>query len=84
MDGAAELMGRKVEDTITGFAGIVVGYVRYISGCNQALVAPGVDDKGNARKGEWFDEQRLRIVGDTRIVLDNASGPGGDQLPPVR
>lgn len=33
-------LGHSYRDKITGFAGVATGYVRYITGCNQALIAP--------------------------------------------
>ena len=63
---------------------MVTGYVQYITGCNQALVVPPVDKEGKKPDGHWFDEQRLRQVGDEVIRLENGSHPGPDQSPPVR
>ncbi len=74
-------LGIEVEDVITGFKGTVMGYVQYLSGCHQALVAPRVDKKGELRESHWFDEQRLKRIGKKRITLDNADGPGFDILP---
>lgn len=78
-------LGSKVRDKITGFTGIVTGYVSYISGCNQALVVPQVGKDGASRDAEWFDEQRL--VTDPKfkpIVLDNGANPGFDRAAPKR
>lgn len=69
---------------ITGFQGVVTGLVDYISGCNQALLVPSVDEKGVARPAEWFDVQRLERVGSDKIVLDNQRTPGCDMQPPKR
>lgn len=76
-----DLNGRRVRDLVTGFSGIVTGEVEYLTGCNQALVAPGLDDKGNIRAPEWLDIQRLEIVGGDPLVLP-AGGPGHDREPP--
>lgn len=71
-------LGQKGKDRITGFTGVCTGRVNYISGCDQALIVPGVNDKGEMQKGEWFDVQRIQVLADEQIVLDNAVTPGPD------
>lgn len=77
-------LGMKAKDKITGFEGTVTGYVEYISGCNQVLLTPSVDDKGAARDSGWFDVQRIEQVGSEVLVLDNGDTPGCDMPAPVR
>ena len=77
-------LGIKVKDKITGFEGVVTGYVEYLSGCNQALVAPRVKEDGSLIDSEWIDEQRLDRVGKTQITLDNGAHPGADTPAPKR
>ena len=77
-------LGCKVKDKITGFTGIVIGHVTYISGCNQCLVVPPVDKDGKRRDGEWFDEQRLEVLKAPVITLDNSKARGFDQPAPLR
>ncbi len=77
-------LGMKVKDKITGFTGIVTGYVTYITGCNQALVVPAVGKDGAAKDASWFDEQRLEQVGKTVISLDNSKARGFDKAAPIR
>ena len=78
-------LGKTVVDKITGFSGIVTGYVTYISGCNQCLIAPPVDKDGKTRDGLWLDEQRL-IANESipAVVLANENHAGFDMEPPVR
>lgn len=78
------MLGHKVRDRITGFSGVVTGVVTYLTGCNQALVSPEVSDDGKLRDAHWFDVQRVEVVGNDRIVLDNGATPGCDMAPPVR
>jgi hypothetical protein len=78
-------LGLTVKDTITGFTGIVTGYVQYLTGCNQALVVPKVGKDGRPIDGHWYDEQRLEV--DTKkkpIKIDNGSNPGADLAAPIR
>jgi hypothetical protein len=78
-------LGSKVEDKITGFSGIVTGFVTYLSGCNQALVVPKVGKDGAFRDSQWFDEQRLKVDNKFKtIVLDNSKTPGADIAAPKR
>lgn len=77
-------IGWDVKDKITGFTGKVTGFCTYISGCNQALVAPPLGKDGTLRDSVWIDEQRLERVGRSTVKLDNGKTPGFDRAPPVR
>ena len=81
MQTSSIALGHRAKDRITGFVGVVVGIVDYISGCNQALLVPPVDPDGKLRTGEWFDVQRLELLQDEKIVLDNGDTPGADANP---
>jgi hypothetical protein len=70
------LIGKTVKDKITGFEGVAIGRVEYITGCNQVLVAPKVGSDGSLRASEWFDEQRLDVTDDSILALENGSTPG--------
>jgi len=76
-------LGIKVKDKITGFEGIVIGFVQYLSGCNQSLVVPPVDKDGKVVAGEWLDVQRLDRLDQSVVTLNNAETPGHD-IPPAR
>lgn len=78
------MLGTTQRDKITGFQGIVTGYCEYLSGCNQALLVPPVDEKGAARDSGWYDVQRLEQVGSEVIRLDNGATPGCDIPAPMR
>lgn len=78
------ILGSQVKDRITGFKGVVTGYCAYLSGCNQALVAPKVTKDGSFKQGEWFDVQRLERVGTSVVVLENGATPGHDRPAPKR
>lgn len=79
------VLGDKVRDSITGFAGVVVGYVHYITGCNQALIQPAAGKDGTFKDSVWLDEQRLVVDKKSkRVVLENGANPGFDKAPPKR
>jgi hypothetical protein len=55
-------LGQKVKDTITDFEGIVMGYHKWITGCDQYTILPK-SEGGKASEGATFDEGRLVKVG---------------------
>lgn len=77
-------LGKKYRDKITNFTGVATGHVVYISGCNQVLLAPTVDDAGKLRESSWFDEQRVEAIDNDVITLDNSKTPGPDKEAPKR
>lgn len=78
-------LGKTYQDKITRFRGVATGYVQYISGCNQVLLAPKVGADGALNDAHWFDEQRLDVIGSAElIVLDNGKTPGFDKPAPKR
>lgn len=77
-------LGVKVRDRVTGFQGTTTGRCEYLTGCTQLLVVPSVDEKGAARDAQWYDEQRLEVLDETPIVLDNSETPGCDIPAPIR
>ncbi|WP_028003144.1 hypothetical protein [Sinorhizobium meliloti] len=77
-------LGATYRDKITGFEGVATGYVQYITGCNQVLLAPKSTD-GTMKDSQWLDEQRLELDEFSPIVkLDNGSNPGFERAPPRR
>jgi hypothetical protein len=77
-------LGKKYKDKITGFGGVATGYVTYISGCNQVLLAPKIGKDGALKESCWIDEQRLICQGENVIELENKKSPGFDRAAPVR
>ena len=78
------MLGDLAVDKVTGFSGIITGECKYLTGCNQLLLVPNVDDNGNFREGRWFDVQRVEVVGSRRVVLNNGETPGGDKPAPIK
>jgi hypothetical protein len=76
-------LGREYKDKISGFRGVCTGRCNYISGCDQALLsAPSKD--GKLGEANWFDIQRLELVGKKVVTLDNSKTPGADMAAPIR
>lgn len=78
------ILGTTQRDKVTGFQGVAIAFCEYISGCNQVLLAPKADEKGDFKESHWFDMQRLEQVGTEAIVLDNGKTPGFDKQAPKR
>ena len=77
-------LGAEYKDKITGFKGVCTGYCEYISGCNQALLAPRVGKDGKSVDAGWYDVQRLEQTKAKSIYLDNGKTPVCDMAAPVR
>lgn len=56
-----EYLGRTVRDEISGFEGIVVGHVVYLTGCHQLLVQPKCKS-GEFVESRWFDVDRCLLA----------------------
>jgi hypothetical protein len=79
-------LGNKVKDNITGFVGIAVGRTTWLFGCNRIAVEPQELKDGKPIEAQWFDEQRIELVVDTKpeVSPDNTAITGGPQNdPPV-
>jgi len=53
--------GSVATDALTGFTGMVYGYCRYMTGCDQYYLVPKVAADGEHRAGHWFDVDRLHV-----------------------
>jgi hypothetical protein len=80
-------LGAYYTDKITGFLGVAIGHVEYLTGCSQTLLQPACEEGARTKRpdAEWFDDQRMvAIPHSTRIVLDNGTTPGCDREAPKR
>ena len=78
-------LGATAADRITGFTGVVTGYVQYLTGCHHVLLAPRVGADGAPRSAEWFDVARLQVDRTIPPVALAASDERGfDKSAPVR
>jgi hypothetical protein len=59
---ALELLGLKVRDRVTGFAGVASSICFDLYGCIQAIVSPAVDEKGAMPESKWIDVSRLEVL----------------------
>lgn len=77
-------MGMKYKDKISGFTGVATGHCDYITGCSQTLLQPPASETGDFKDSRWFDDQRLELVSDEIILMDNGTTPGCDIAAPIR
>jgi hypothetical protein len=79
-------LGSKVRDVVTGFEGIAVAKVEYLTGCTQYGIAPRIDKDGKPQDAIYVDEARLEIVDGgvlahfqrSQMAQLHAVAPGGD------
>lgn len=78
-----KLLGFKVRDVVTGFEGIATTISFDLYGCVQAIVSPGLNDKGEPGDGRWFDVKRLVATGGKPVMeLPTFEVvPGGSEKP---
>ena len=77
-------LGCEVTDKITGFKGTVTGIVHYLTGCDQALVAPRAEDSSKIPESAWLDLNRLDVSNKEPITLDLGNDRGACEVPPKR
>jgi hypothetical protein len=79
-------LGDKARHAITGFEGIVVAKVQYLTGCDQVCLQPqGLTDKGDTFDHRYFDAPYVDLV-QAGAVLNRTPGrvTGCDIAPPSR
>lgn len=70
-------LGDEVQDTVTGFKGIVVAKTDYIHGCTRVAVQPKVGKDGKVPDSATFDAPALKILKSAVIKRshNNIGGP---------
>lgn len=56
------LLGKRVEDRVTGFKGVVASMSFDLYGCVQAIVNPGIGPDGKLGESAWLDVTRLKVT----------------------
>lgn len=77
-------LGVLAEDKITGFRGRVTGLVAYITGCNQALLAPKCKADGTHVESQWYDLERLKVIDKKPLLIRVLEAVGPDVQAPRR
>ncbi len=55
-------LGQTVEDTVSGFKGVVIARTEWLNGCTRICVQPRVNEKGELPDAKDFDEPQLRVM----------------------
>ncbi len=61
-------LGKKTEDKVTGFLGVITSVAFDINGCVTAFVSRPIDEKGEIKDGRWFDVTRLKLTSRSPII----------------
>ena len=56
-------LGQEAKDKITGFKGILIGKIEYLTGCDQYGITPKSKGGQKSTGTEWFDEGRIEVIG---------------------
>ncbi len=79
------ILGATYTDQITGYSGVAVGHVEYLTDCHQTLLQARAPDSHTRPQAEWFDDQRLER--NNAVIpsrFDNSATPGSDRQAPRR
>ena len=77
------VLGKMVEDKITGFKGIATAITHWLNGCTRISVQPRELFEGKPVKEDWFDDTQLILLSDG-LHEENGEGKvvGGPQRDP--
>lgn len=68
-----ERLGNTYQDVITGFTGVCIGHVEYMTGCNLSLIQPR-GDGDSMPESCWIDDKFLSLVDVvTKVSIDNVN-----------
>ena len=62
------LLGKRIEDKVTGKKGVVASVSFDLYGCVQAIVNPGMGKDGKLEDPIWFDVSRLKVLSEKPIM----------------
>lgn len=68
-------LGHNYTDSVTGFSGIAIARIEYLTGCTQYQLQPKIDKDGKVPDSVWFDENRLSAN------ATSTGGPAPSSLP---
>lgn len=55
-----ENLGRKGKDIVTGFEGVIISLIHYLTGCSQYGITPLAKD-GDIKDSRYFDISRVEV-----------------------
>lgn len=63
-----KLLGNRVEDSVTGFKGVVTSISVDLYGCIQGCVNPGMGKDKKLGDQYWFDVNRLKVKSKEKVM----------------
>ena len=66
-----DMLGRRAEDRVTGFKGVIASIYFDLYGCIQAVVTPPVGADGKKSDAACFDVARLSVAGEPVMPRPN-------------
>ena len=69
--------GKRYGDIVSGFEGICIGYVEWIYGCNQFILAPRAENASKKESSSLFFEKQLEYLDDG--IVDKVEIPEIDK-----
>ena len=72
------IVGKRVKDSLSGLEGVVTGYTEWLTGCNTVGINPCALHEGKPIETQWFDENRIIVIGDGPALPKNATPTASD------
>lgn len=67
-------LGQRAKDVVTGFSGVIMSRIQYMTGCNQYGICPTkLDKEGKTIEWNYYDENRIVLAGKA-LKLPKAKG----------
>jgi hypothetical protein len=74
-------LGDEVVDRITGFTGVVMAKIQYLTGCDQMQVQPKAESSMKLNDSLWFDVERLQLLSSGVVKVKAPTARAGADLP---
>lgn len=79
-------LGKEAKDLVTGFKGIILCRMQWLTGCNRYGIQPKMGKDGKTEEIKYFDENQIAITGKgVELGLTQTQrGTGGPQPNPAK
>jgi hypothetical protein len=61
-------LGKEAKDIVTGFKGIILSRMEWLTGCNRYGIQPKMGKDGKTGEITYFDENQIEVVGKGVII----------------
>jgi hypothetical protein len=70
-------LGSEAKDRITKFSGVIIGYCKYLNGCERYLIQPKKLRNEKMVEAEWIDSQQVEVTKAVKKkTVKKVGGPG--------